>query len=105
MRRLTRAQRIAVAIWLVVPIVVGNAIYDLLLTRGVQEYLFRVALHEAGRGPLVSMGDVMGRVVYDATWVGLLFGCLVALAGFATIRLLSGAPPRHDESAAPGART
>ena len=90
MRRLTRAQRITVAIWVVLAVIVGNTVYDLLVTRAVQEYMYRVALYEAGRGPLVSMADVMERRLYDATWIGLLYGSVVGLAGFVTIRLLSG---------------
>jgi hypothetical protein len=85
---LTRAERIAVAIWIVVPVVVGNTVYDLLLTRGLKEFKFRVAQHDAGQGPEASLADLMAVTVYDATWIGLLFGSIVMLAGLATIRLL-----------------
>jgi hypothetical protein len=93
-RPLTGRERVAVAIWLVVPIVIWNVIYDLLLTRGVNDYLFRAALHEAGRGPATSMAEVMDRTVYDAVWVSTLFASIVALAGFFTIRYLRQ-PPNH----------
>lgn len=76
--------------WIVVPIVIGNTIYDLLLTRAIKDYMFRVALHDAGHGPMVSLRDVMARTVYDATWISLLFASIVALAGFTTIRMLAG---------------
>jgi hypothetical protein len=87
-RRLARAERIAVAIWIVVPIVVGNTIYDLLLTRGIKEFKFRVARHDAGQGPEASLADLMAVTVFDATWIALLFASIVMLAGFTTIRLL-----------------
>jgi hypothetical protein len=97
-RRLTRAERIAVAIWIVVPVIVGNTVYDLLLTRGLKEFKFRVAQHDAGQGPEASLAALMAVTAYDATWIALLFGSLVMLAGFATIRLLRRAdePMIHD---------
>lgn len=88
MSRLTRPERRAVALWIVMSLVIGNTVYDLLVTRAVKEYMFRVALHQAGRGPLVSMADIVGPLTYDAVWIGLLFGSTVALAGFWTIRML-----------------
>jgi hypothetical protein len=91
--RLTRAERIAVAIWIVVPVIVGNTVYDLLLTRGLKEFKFRVAQHDAGQGPEASLADLMAVTVYDATWIGLLFGSIVMLAGLATIRLLRRSTP------------
>jgi hypothetical protein len=93
-RPLSRAERIAVAIWIVVPVVVGNTVYDLLLTRGIKEFKFRVAQHDAGQGPEASLADLMAITVYDATWIALLFASIVALAGFITIRLLGR--PRRD---------
>jgi hypothetical protein len=85
----TGRERLAAIIWLVVSAVVGNTIYDLMITRAVKDYMFRVALFEAGRGPRPPLRLLMEQSVYDATWVGLLFGSIVALAGFATIRLLA----------------
>jgi hypothetical protein len=93
MEALTRRERVAVALWIVVSIVVGNTIYDLIMTRAIKEYMFRVALYQAGRGPLTSMPEVMDRNVYYATWISLLFASAVALAGFATIRLLRRPAP------------
>jgi hypothetical protein len=86
--RLTRREQLAVAIWIVVPVIIGNTIYDLLLTRGLKEFKFRVAQHDAGQGPEASLSALMAVTAYDATWIALLFGSLVMLAGFSTIRLL-----------------
>ena len=85
--RLTRAERFAAGLWIVLALVIGNGIYDILVTRGVKEYLFRHALHEAGRGPEVPIRQIMDVTVFDATWVGLLWGCTVLLAGMITVRL------------------
>jgi hypothetical protein len=87
MQRLTRQERIAVWIWVGLALFVGNAVYDLLLTRGIKEYLLRLALHDAGRGPAVPLVDLMNAVVLDATWIGLLFGSVVLLAGMLTVKL------------------
>jgi hypothetical protein len=88
----SRRERIAAALWVVMSVVVGNTVYDLMVRRAVTEYLFRVALYQAGRGPLTPLREVMDAYVYDAAWVGLLFGSAVALAGFGTILMLR--PPR-----------
>ena len=85
--RLTRAERFAAGLWIVLALVIGNGIYDILVSRGVKEYLFRHALHEAGRGPEVPIRQIMDVTVFDATWVGLLWGCTVLLAGMITVRL------------------
>lgn len=84
--RSTRRERFAAGLWLLVALVVWNLIYDLMITRAVQEFMFRAALHEAGRGPHTTMASVLDRSVYDAVWVSTLFASLVALAGFVTIR-------------------
>ncbi len=87
MRRLPVAERIAVALWLAIAVVVWNGIYDVLLTRGVKEYLFRSALHEAGRGPMIPMSQIMDVTVQDAVWVSTLWASILLLAGLVTIRL------------------
>lgn len=93
MQPLTRSQRVAAGLWIVMALVIWNLVYDLLLTRAVQEYMFRVALHQAGRGPLTTMAEVLDREVYYAVWVSTLFASIVALAGFVTIRILSTRRP------------
>ena len=50
MRRLTGRERLAVGIWIVVPLVVWNLVYDLLLTRDVA-VLLRVGRDEVDRRP------------------------------------------------------
>ena len=80
----------------------ATAIYDLLLTRGIKEYLVRHALHQAGRGPAVPLVDLMHGVVLDATWIGLLFGSVVLLAGMLTVKLFKHrASTEHPSTLAP----
>jgi hypothetical protein len=89
MRTLERRERIAVAIWLVVALVVWNGVYDLLMTRGIKDYLLRQALHQAGRGPEVSMTALIDLAISEATWVSTLWASVILLAGLLTIRLLT----------------
>ena len=89
MRKLQRNERIAVAIWVIATVVVWNGVYDLLMTRGIKDYLLRQALHQAGRGPDVSMTALIDLAITEATWVSTLWASTILLAGLMTIRLLT----------------
>lgn len=93
MRKLHRYERIAVAVWLVVALVVWNGVYDLLMTRGIKDYLLRQALHQAGRGPDVSMTALIDLAITEAIWVSTLWASVILLAGLMTIRMLSRRAP------------
>jgi len=84
----SRAELAAAAPWVVLAVVAWNGIYDVLLTRGVKEYLFRWALHEAGRGPVVPMAEIMGTTVRDAIWVSSFWAGIIVIVGLATIGML-----------------
>lgn len=90
-RKLPRNHRIAVTIWVIVSVVVWNGVYDLLMTRGIKDYLLRQALHQAGRGPEVSMTALIDLAISEATWVSTLWASAILLAGLMTIRLLTRA--------------
>lgn len=92
LRPLGRRERMAAGLWIVLALVGGNGIYDVLVSRGVKEYLFRHALSEAGRGPVVSMDALMRATVFDAACVGLFWGSAILLAGMITIRLMRARP-------------
>lgn len=92
MRPLGRPQRIAVALWVIVGIVVWNGVYDLLVGQGIKEYLFREALYQAGRGPRISIASIMDPFVFYAVWVSTLWTSVITLAGLFTIKLLSREP-------------
>jgi hypothetical protein len=89
MRALDRRERLAAAVWVVIAIVAWNGVYDILLTRGIKDYLLRNALHLAGRGPTVSMTDRMDAAVAEAFWLATLAASILLLAGLWTIRLLA----------------
>jgi len=93
MRRLPRAERIAVLVWIVLAVVVWNGIYDLLLTRGIKDYLLRNAMHQAGRGPDVSMTALMDITVNQAFWLSTLWASVVLFAGLMTVRVFSARRP------------
>lgn len=96
MRPIGRPERMAVALWVIVGIVVWNGVYDLMVGQGIKEYLFREALYQAGRGPHISIGSVMDPFVFDAVWVSTLWASVIMLAGFFTIRMLSREPRTRE---------
>ena len=60
----------------------------MMVVRGVKEYLFRAALHEAGRRPFTPIAAVMDPAIYNATWVATLWTSIILLAAMLTIREL-----------------
>jgi hypothetical protein len=86
MRRLEWA---AVLFWLVAGAVVWNGVFDLHVTRGVKEYLFRQARHELGLGPPVTPEGVMRQTVRDGAVAATLWGGAVAGAGLGTVLLVA----------------
>ena len=89
----SRAQRLAVGLWLVLAVALWNGIFEMMVVRGVKEYLFRAALFDAGRGPLTPIAEVMDPAIYHATWVATLWASVVVLAALLTIRLLKPHAP------------
>jgi hypothetical protein len=83
---LLRRQRIAVAVWIVLAVALWNGIFEMMVVRGVKEYLFRAAQHEAGRRPFTPIADVMDPAIFQATWVATLWTSIVLFAAFVTIR-------------------
>lgn len=69
----------------VLVVVVWNGIFDILVTRGVKEYLYRSAEHELGRGPAVTMNQIMGQTVADAAVTASLWALFVGGAGLAIL--------------------
>ncbi len=89
---LSRRERRLALLWLIVGLVLWNGVYDMTLGEGIKEYLFRSALHEAGRGPRVSIAGVLDPFVFDAVWVATFWACIVTLAGLVTIRVMRREP-------------
>jgi hypothetical protein len=88
----TPRERLALGLWVLLAVFVGNGIYDVLVARGIKEFLFRHALSEAGAGPAVALAPLMHTTVLRATGVGLLWAGLVLAVGFVTMRLLRPVP-------------
>ena len=88
MTSLGRRERIAVCLWLIVALVVWNGLYDLLLARSTQTYLYEQAIHQAGLGPWIDLSTALDVAVRDAAWLSTLWACLLLLAGLVTIRLM-----------------
>ena len=88
MRRLSPPERRSVWLWVIAAVIAWNGIYDVLMTSGAREYLFRAALHDAGRGPAVAMAQMMDVTVRHATWISTLWASIILLAGLVTVRLL-----------------
>jgi hypothetical protein len=93
MTALGRRQRVAVCLWIVIAVVVWNGLYDELLAKRTQTYLFEQALHLAGQGPWVDLTAALDAGVRHAALVSTLWAGLLFCAGLATIRLVSGARP------------
>jgi hypothetical protein len=85
-----RRQRTLVAIWIVLVIALWNAIFEMMVVRGVKEYLFRAALSQAGRRPLTRITDVMDPAIFNATWVATLWTSVILLVAMLTIRSVKG---------------
>jgi hypothetical protein len=88
MTPLHRRERFAVGLWVLAAVVVWNGLYDLLLARSTQNYLFRTAIHQAGLGPAVDLTSAMDYAVLQAVWLSTLWAGLLLLAGLLTIRAL-----------------
>ena len=92
MQRLPRREGIAVAIWVILGIALWNGVYDMILGQGLREYLFRSALHDAGRAPVMSVNAVVDPYITDALWISTFWASLVTLAGLLTIRIMRARP-------------
>ncbi len=88
-----RARRWAIGFWIVMAVVVWNGLYDLRITLGVRDHLMKQALHEAGRGPAVTMADDMRATRKDAVLVATLWAAIILAAGLGTVVMLSRAAP------------
>ncbi len=88
-RGLGRRERLAVGIWLVIALVAWNGLYDILLARSTQHYLFLAANHQAGLGPPVDLTNSLDVGVRDARWLATLWAGIVLLAGMWTVKMLA----------------
>ena len=83
-----RRERALLALWLVLAVLLWNGIYDMTVGEGIKEYLFRSALHQAGRAPRVPIAAVLDPYIFNAVWVSTFWASLVMLAGLVTVRVM-----------------
>ena len=93
MTPLPRRQRVLIAVWMVLGAALWNALFEMMIVRGVKEYLFRAALHDAGRRPFTPIAEVMDPAIFNATWVATLWTSVILLAALTTMRLLTRPVP------------
>ena len=86
-----RARRWAIGFWIVMAVVVWNGLYDLRITLGVRDHLMKQALHDAGRGPAVTIAEDMDATVKDAVLVATLWAGIILAAGLVTVVMLTRA--------------
>jgi hypothetical protein len=86
MKAPVRRQRAVVAAWIVLAVALWNGIFEMMVVRGVKEYLFRAAQYEAGRRPFTPVTDVMDPAIFHATWVATLWTSMVLLMAMLTIK-------------------
>ncbi|MEO8519919.1 MAG: hypothetical protein ABI603_01070 [Acidobacteriota bacterium] len=75
-----------------------NALFEMLVVRGVKAFLVGAELAASGRGPVRAIREVMDPVIHHAAWVASLWTAVVWLAAAATIHYAS-ADPRLEPSA------
>jgi hypothetical protein len=80
-------RRVFLIVWIGIGVVVWNGFFDLFMTRGVKEYLYRQAQHELGRGEQVTMREVMDETRVDAAVKASIWAVLIAGAGVLTVIL------------------
>jgi hypothetical protein len=86
MMTLVRRQRVMVAAWIVLAVALWNGIFEMMVVRGVKEYLFRAAQYEAGRRPFTPITEVMDPAIFHATWVATLWTSMVLLMAMLTLQ-------------------
>jgi hypothetical protein len=91
--RLPRRERCLVGLWLVLGVALWNGVYDMMMGEGIKEYLFRSAMHEAGRGPRPVIATVLDGTIFKAIWVSTFWASVVLLAGLVTIRVMRARKP------------
>ena len=84
----TPGERLALGLWVLLAAFIGNGIYDVLMSRGIKEFLLRHALSEAGVAPAVPLAPLMHTTALRAAGVGVLWAGLVLLVGCATMRIM-----------------
>jgi hypothetical protein len=82
-----------------------NALFEMMVVRGVKDYLLRAELSAAGLGPRTFIPDVMDPAIRHAGWVATVWTAVVWVAAGLTIHYASAHPrlePGLGAATAPG---
>jgi glucosamine 6-phosphate synthetase-like amidotransferase/phosphosugar isomerase protein len=82
-------RRAAYLAWAVCAVVVWNVVFDAIVTQSGRDYLTLQALRQQGRGPAVTIRDVMESGVARASRVATASGGAVGAAGILVVWLTS----------------
>jgi hypothetical protein len=89
-----RAWLAALGFWALVAFVVWNGFFDLFVSRGQKHYVAAHALHELGRGPRVTIDEVMSGTIADAVVWSSLWAALILAVGLGWTAFVSRQRPR-----------
>ena len=101
-RRWRSRRRAALLLWTAFAVMVWNIVFDAAVVQAGREYLTRQALHQQGRGPAVTIREVMHPEVARAAKVATLSGGAVAGGGLLAVwvaarrRRAAALPPRAE---------
>jgi hypothetical protein len=91
--------------WAIVGIALWNALFEMMVVRGVKDYLLRAELALAGSGARTAISDVMDPAIRHAARVATIWTAVVWAAAALTIYYASSHPrlePRVGADTAPG---
>ena len=80
-QRFRRRRRVAAIVWAALVVVVWNVVFDAVVIQSGRDYLTRQALHQQGKGPAVTIPEVMRPAVVRGAGLASLAGAAVALLG------------------------
>jgi hypothetical protein len=78
--------------WAILGVALWNALFEMIVVRGVKDYLLRAELAAAGRGPVTAIPEVMDPAIRHATWVATMWTVVVWLAAALTVYYASSHP-------------
>jgi hypothetical protein len=77
--------RLLAGAWLVLGLLIWNALFDVYVSRGAREYLQLQAEHQLGRGPEPSMSGVMAEARRMGATAATTWAMVVVLSGWTTL--------------------
>jgi hypothetical protein len=103
-RRITAGVWLLAIGWIILGVALWNALFEMMVVRGVKDYLLRAELFAAGRGPLTAVREVMDPAIHHAAWVATAWTLVVWLGAVLTIHYASSHPRLEPHSGAGGTR-